>query len=159
MGKRQRLSQRAFDHPLACHNRNQSNQDFLYLGPAERHQTHRRYGFGQRHDSVWGQHTHCPSSICTGISVEHLTLYGNGNSLIGIQNENSQDLSYVDHVTLYHVLGPGLLVSGNAERSGPYTNIQYDTGGSGGSGPVCAQIKGLSSTHGIHGLTLGACPA
>jgi hypothetical protein len=57
--------------------------------------------------------THCPSSICTGISVEHLTLYGNGNSLIGIQNENSQDLSYVDHVTMYQVLGTGLFVGAN----------------------------------------------
>lgn len=106
----------------------------------------------------FGDSTHCPSSVCTGISVEHLTLYGNGNSLIGIQNLNSQDLSYVDHVTLYHVLGKGLVVSGSAQNSGPYTNINYDTGGSGVSGSVCAQINGLSATRGIHGLSCVSSP-
>jgi len=111
----------------------------------------------------FGDSSHCPSSICTGISVEHLTLYGNGNSLIGIQNENSQDLSFVDHVTLYHVLGTGLSVGvnssgGSALNSGPYTKIHYDAGGSGVSGSVCAQINGLSSTHGIHGLSCVSSP-
>jgi hypothetical protein len=111
----------------------------------------------------FGDSTHCPSSVCTGISVEQLTLYGNGHSLIGIQNVNSQDQSYVDHVTMYHVLGTGLFVGanpsgGSAMNSGPYANIQYDTGNSGVSGSGCAQIEGLSSTHGLRGLTCISSP-
>ena len=102
---------------------------------------------------------HCPSSsACSDISVEYLTLDGNNQSITGILNQNSQDATRIDHVTLYRVLGTGLSVGanpngGDAHNSGPYSNINYDTGASGVFGSVCASIKGLSNTRGIHGLT------
>jgi hypothetical protein len=94
------------------------------------------------------------SGCCTGISVEHLTLDGTGGFINGIVNQNAGDLSYVDQVGLYRILGTGLTISGTANHSGPYSNIIYDLGGySGNSGTVCASINGLSDTRGIHGLT------
>jgi hypothetical protein len=101
--------------------------------------------------------SNCPANVCTGIAVEHLTLDGNNLQLTGIQNQWSQNLSYVDHVTLYRVLGTGLSIgtagSGSALNSGPYSNIVFNTGTSSSGSAVCAQIKGLKRTLGIHGLT------
>jgi hypothetical protein len=81
----------------------------------------------------FGDSTHCPSG-CQGISVEHLTINGNGNNGLtvnGIENDNCGVQCYVDHVTLYQVLGTGLKVSGsNATDSGPYSNITFDVGNS-----------------------------
>ena len=104
--------------------------------------------------------SHCPgvTPTCTGISVESLTLVGNGQSLTGIQNQNSQDFTYVNHVTLYHVLGTGLDISGNAVNSGPYSDITYDTGTSGLFASTCVSINGLATTRGIHGLTCNSSP-
>jgi hypothetical protein len=49
----------------------------------------------------------CPSisgvPVCSGISVENLTLDGQGGSINGIVNQSSQDFSYVDHVSLYQI--------------------------------------------------------
>jgi len=98
--------------------------------------------------------SHCPSPACTGISVESLTLNGSGNDVIGIQNQNSQFQSYVDHVLLYQILGTGLQVSGSASNSGPYSNITFDTGTAAGAGyTTCVQINGVSGTRGLHGIT------
>lgn len=94
------------------------------------------------------------TSGCTGISVENLTLNGQGQYINGIANGLSQDSSYVDHVSLYRILGTGLSVSGNANNSGPYSNITFNLGSdSGTSSTICASINGLSGTRGIHGLT------
>jgi hypothetical protein len=50
-------------------------------------------------------------------------------------------------------LGTGLSISGSASNSGPYTNINFDTGGySGVSNTVCVNINGLSNTRGVRGL-------
>jgi len=93
------------------------------------------------------------SSTCTGISVENLTLDGQGQSIDGILNAYSGDQSYVDHVLLYQILGIGLSVSGAATNSGPYSNITFDTGNETSiSSTVCAQIY-ASGTRGIHGLS------
>jgi hypothetical protein len=101
----------------------------------------------------FGQSALC-TAACTGVSVKNLTLDGQGQSVHGIDNGFSQDLSYVDHVGLYRILGTGLSVSGNAKNSGPYSNITFDLGGlSGTSSTVCANINGLSGTRGIHGLS------
>jgi hypothetical protein len=102
--------------------------------------------------------TVCPSGVCTGISVESLTLDGQAQSVDGIINQYAQNNSYVNHVRIYQILGTGLLVSSagssSAANSGPYSNITFDTGGySGTSSTVCAQIIGLSGTLGIHGLS------
>jgi hypothetical protein len=99
---------------------------------------------------------HCGSTPCTGITVENLTLDGNGaTNIIGILNQNSQFQSYVDHVSLYQILGTGLKISGSsASNSGPYSNITFDTGTfAGASGTVCAQINGLTGTRGLHDIT------
>jgi hypothetical protein len=97
-----------------------------------------------------------PSS-CSGISVEKLTLDGNGLSssnqpIGGIANASVTGPTYVDHVGLYRILGTGLSVSGGASNSGPYTNITFNTGTSADSTTVCAQIYGVN-TRGIRGLT------
>jgi hypothetical protein len=95
---------------------------------------------------------------CTGISVENLTLDGQGQSINGISNTYSQDGSYVNHVSLYQIRDVGLVIQGgaqgNASNSGPYSNIIFDLGGnSGTSQTVCASINGTTGTQGIHGLT------
>jgi hypothetical protein len=104
----------------------------------------------------------CPTGtprICHGVAVEGLTLNGSAATTVnGIVNTNSQELSYVSHVNMQDVVGTGLYVSGNAENSGPYEDITYNTARSGGSGSVCAQIKGLSATRGIHGLSCTSPP-
>jgi len=93
-------------------------------------------------------------TVCNSVSVENITLDGQGQAINGIVNANSQTGSYVDHVSLYQILGTGLLAEGNANNSGPYSNITFDTGGSSGlASTVCAQILGLSGTRGIHGLS------
>jgi hypothetical protein len=105
--------------------------------------------------------TVCPSGVCNGISVERLTLDGQALSVDGIINQFSQNNTYVDHVTLYQILGTGLSISSingsSASNSGPYTNITFDTGGhSGTASTVCAQIlnvnSNLTGTKGIRGL-------
>jgi len=106
----------------------------------------------------------CPGSQCTGIvkgiSVENVALNGNGLGVTGILNEESQELTYVDHVALVQILGMGLQVTGNAQNSGaqnsgPYSNITFDTGNfSPNSSTTCAQILNVGGgTRGIHGLT------
>lgn len=97
------------------------------------------------------------SSSSSGISVEQLTLDGQAQAVHGIENRFSQANTYVDHVTLYQILGTGLLISSSgtssATNSGPYTDITFDTGGySGAPSTACAQIIGTSGTRGIHGL-------
>jgi hypothetical protein len=100
------------------------------------------------------------SSSCSGgISVERLTLDGQAQAIDGIVNQYCPGPSSVDHVTLFQILGTGLSVSANANDSGPYANIRFDTGGySGTSSTACAQIKNVMNgsasgrTRGIHGL-------
>ena len=92
-------------------------------------------------------------ATCNSVSVEHLTLDGQGQSINGIVNTNAQTGSRVDHLGLYRILGTGLSVSGQASDSGPYSNITFDLGGvSGATSTVCASINGLTGTRGIHGL-------
>jgi hypothetical protein len=66
----------------------------------------------------------CSASGCLGVSVEKLILDGQeqqsgGGYIGGIVNQYSQ-ASYVDHVSLYQILGTGLSISGSASNSGPY---------------------------------------
>jgi hypothetical protein len=113
----------------------------------------------------FGSSTVCPlvSSVptCTGISVENLTLDGQGplgQVVNGISNGFSQDGSSVNHVSLYQIRGLGLLIEGSSQgtaiNSGPYSNLTFDLGTSQAtSSTACAQILNAGSTHGIHGLT------
>ncbi len=73
------------------------------------------------------------ASGASGISVERLTIDGLGNAVNGIVNPNAGPNSYVDHVTLYQIRGIGLLVENNADGSGPYSNITFNTGSYGGT--------------------------
>lgn len=92
------------------------------------------------------------SAASNGISVEDLTLDGQGFALKGIANSDAQELSYVRHVNLYQIAGTGLLVSGSAQNSGPYSDIVFNSATDGLNGTVCVQILSVS-TRGIHGLT------
>ena len=93
----------------------------------------------------------------SGIGIEKLILDGQGKSIIGIWNQLAQTQSYVDHVSLYQILGTGLEISGTANNSGPYTNINFNTGTTftAVASTVCAQIKvsGTGGTRGIRGLS------
>ena len=94
------------------------------------------------------------SPICSGMSAEDLILDGQGQAITGILNQYSGDQTYVDHVSLYQIVGTGLSISNAATNSGPYSNITFDTGGfSGVSSTICAAITDAASTHGIHGLS------
>jgi hypothetical protein len=95
------------------------------------------------------------SSSAPGISVEKITLDGQGQSINGIVNANSGAQTYVDRITLFQILGVGLLLESNASYSGPYTNITFNTGSYAGlSQTTCAQLYNVTGgTHGIHGLT------
>jgi hypothetical protein len=66
---------------------------------------------------------------CTGVSVEDLVLDGHVQGNDGIDNQYCQELTYVNHVSLYQITGIGLKVFGNAQNSGPYSNITFDTAG------------------------------
>jgi len=102
----------------------------------------------------FGSSSVCPSGVCTGISVENLTLDGQGQSINGITNGFSRDFSSVDHVSLYRIRGTGLLIEGSATDSGPYSNITFDTGGSAGvASTVCADILNAGGTRGIQQLS------
>jgi hypothetical protein len=94
--------------------------------------------------------SNCTSSGCQGISVEHLTINGNGQTVNGIENDNCGVQCTVDHVTMYQVLGTGLMISGvNATDSGPYSNITFDVGGASDASSQCAWIIGTSGTRGM----------
>jgi hypothetical protein len=94
----------------------------------------------------------CGSGVCHSVVIEDLSLDGqNIGNLIGISNANSQELSYVNRVNLYRILGYGFSISAGAQNSGPYSSIIYNTGGS--ASGTCAEIEGLTAIRGIHGLT------
>jgi hypothetical protein len=87
-------------------------------------------------------------------------LDGNGvTALNGIVNQYSEELTYVNRVNLYQILGTGLSLvspgSTGANNSGPYSNISFSTNGGGAAGTVCTSISG-ARTRGIRGLTCTA---
>jgi hypothetical protein len=102
-----------------------------------------------------GNYTVCgggSNADCVGVVVEHLALSGNGQTLNDIVNQYSQELSYVNDVSMSNLgSGIGLWLAVHSNNSGPYTNINYS-----GSG-ICAQIYDsggtINRTRGIHGLT------
>ncbi len=96
---------------------------------------------------------------CTDVSVEDLALNGGtkGASISGIINGQSRDMSYVRNVSMTQIGGTGLKVWSLAGNSGPYTNINFDSGTIGSSTTICAQVVSTATvnvpTRGIHGLT------
>lgn len=101
----------------------------------------------------------CSASPCFAVGVEDLVVDGQGQALNGITNVASEELSYVNRVSLYQVMGTGLQIgwSGTplALNSGPYSNIRFETGStySPSATTTCAQIVGSQPTRGIHGLS------
>jgi hypothetical protein len=63
-----------------------------------------------------GSSSICPSG-CTSVSLENLVLDGQGQSINGIVNQYFGASSYIDHISLYQILGTGLSVSGSASHS------------------------------------------
>jgi hypothetical protein len=64
------------------------------------------------------------NSACSGVSVENLSLDGQGLSINGIANayaamSSATASSYVKNVTLFQILGTGLSVTGSTQGSGP----------------------------------------
>jgi hypothetical protein len=107
----------------------------------------------------------CNTGLCYGVGIADLTVNGNGQMagttpIIGILNQNSQELSFVDHVTISNVTGTGLFLgdsgagSGNARNSGPYSNLWINSGSSATSATSCIEIQ--TRTRGIHGVTCTA---
>jgi hypothetical protein len=94
------------------------------------------------------------TGVCFGISIEDLMLDGGNQSIIGILNNNAQELSYVNRVNLHDITGTGLQISGTqAQNSGPYSNITFSPGTSAVAATVCVQIRQVLDTRGVHGLT------
>jgi hypothetical protein len=99
--------------------------------------------------------TICGDNNCNGISIEHLRLDGSSVNVIGITNNWSQELNYVNDVQMTNMVGTGLQIvgelsnptspPGKADNSGPYTNIYYSGSGS------CVSISATYGTRGIHG--------
>ncbi|MGA8491568.1 MAG: hypothetical protein WB711_14170 [Terriglobales bacterium] len=93
------------------------------------------------------------SSICSGISVEHIKLSQVNHSLGGIVNEYAEQSSYVNDVDMENLSGTGLLIE--APNSGPYTNLTFTANSgascSGSSCPLCVDIE--AQTQGLHGMT------
>ncbi len=98
------------------------------------------------------------NSSCSDISVENLNLDGLGWTINGILNQYSGSNTYVDHVSLYQILGTGLSISStSANNSGPYSHITFNTGSfDGDSSTVCASINGTTGTQGIRDLSCAA---
>jgi hypothetical protein len=101
--------------------------------------------------------TFCPNSgVCTGVSISDLRLDGQGaNStalvVTGILNENSQDESYVSHVTFHYLEKTALdIETSGANNSGPYTDLTPSAGGSCTPGTMncsgCTGFDGEGST-------------
>jgi hypothetical protein len=95
---------------------------------------------------------------CVGVAIEDLALDGASNSGVnGIFNQFSQELSYVNNVTMVNITGTGLSLgtfsgtgtSGAAVNSGPYSRLNISVSSTG----KCVQILGTNSTRGIHGLS------
>jgi hypothetical protein len=103
------------------------------------------------------------NSACSGVSVENLSLDGQGLSINGIANayaamSSATASSYVKNVTLFQILGTGLSVTGSTQGSGPYTNITFDTDDAVGSSTNCLNIT-ASATQGFHGVTCSSTNA
>jgi len=118
---------------------------------------------------------------CVGVGVRDLTLdassYTGSSKIIGVENQASQELSIVDHVTFNDapistqsngMLGLDVFAnqSGNtsfpcaisgdtcsSNNSGPYSNLIFTAGSHAGAGTQCAAITGEAGIRGIHGMS------
>jgi hypothetical protein len=105
--------------------------------------------------------------IVFAVRILHLTVDGNRQTVSstyidGIDNNNAEEQSYVDDVTIQNVLANGLYLSadpdstgdGAADHSGPYTNIVFQqTSGLPKSATNCVNITANVEPRGIHGIS------
>jgi hypothetical protein len=101
--------------------------------------------------------------VCKGVGMQYVSLDGElrnpptGAQVNGIDNEFSQDLSYLDHVDFRLLEGTGLKVGPGATNSGPYSNLIFAAGGgSKGETTQTACVVFQTSTRGLHGITCTA---
>jgi hypothetical protein len=93
------------------------------------------------------------------IRIEHLTLDGQGQAIDGVDNQNAEELSYVNDVAINNVDGYGLFLAndpegatnGTANHSGPYTNILFQTS-SATSSTACINVQ-FSEPRALYGIT------
>jgi hypothetical protein len=101
------------------------------------------------------------SAACAGVSIENLSLDGQGQAINGILNAFATSASslvggsYVKNVNLFQIKGTGITVS--APNSGPYTNILFDTNDAVSSSTICMDLT--ASTLGVRGLTCNSSTA
>ncbi len=109
----------------------------------------------------------CPTlagaPVCRGVGLQYVTFDGEnrnppaGAPISGIDNEFSQDLSYVDHVDFRFLEGTGIQVGPGAANSGPYSNLIFAAGGAyQGETTQTACVVFQTSTRGLHGITCTA---
>jgi hypothetical protein len=101
---------------------------------------------------------------CFGVGVQDLLLDGSqlaGTSVNGIFNSSTQEMGYVDHVTMNNIEGIGLRIYGvNSGGSGPYSNIVFNAGPNAKPGTIanggtaCVDVQAL--IRGIHGISCTA---
>jgi hypothetical protein len=102
---------------------------------------------------------------CTGVVIEHLGINGGASSnfnVNGIGNSFSEELSYINDVSITNIKGIGLSLgvscsgtscSNTSSNSGPYSNISYT-----GTGACVSIVEknpttATNSLRGVHGLT------
>lgn len=129
--------------------------------------------------------TYCPSVsgsyVCNGVVISDLEVDGGGLAINGIQNQYSQDGSYVSRVTFHWLESIALdIETSGANNSGPYTDLTPSAGGScdnsgtctatpctgfdgfgtgctaQNSNTACIKIGQGAQTRGIHGFTCTA---
>lgn len=117
-----------------------------------------------------------PGKIAFSLKISHLTVDGNGAKttggayLDGIDNNNAEEQSYVDDVTIQNIFANGLYLGadpdvtsdGAADHSGPYTNLLFTqtlTTPPSVSGTICVNIQPLIEPRGIHGISCIAAAA
>jgi hypothetical protein len=95
---------------------------------------------------------------CSGISVEHLSMDGQGMFVNGIVNNYAQESSYVNDVAIANIMLTSLYIQSGAADSGPYSNISsvcqnsVCNGHYSSSNPtVCISIQ--ATIRGLHGVS------
>ena len=118
-------------------------------------------------NDAWG----CQASfVCFAVSVADLTLDAQSQAIDGIDNNDAEELSYVQHVSMVNIGGVGLKLSadpndtsqsctsnciaGTSSHSGPYTDLTIAVTS---TATACVQVLNTANhsaePRGIHGLS------
>lgn len=94
-----------------------------------------------------------------GVQVQNLTIDGSGVAGVCLSNTYSEELSYGKDLLLTNCGVAGLsIVSGAAQNSGPFENLEIYPGGGSvvNASSVCILVTGAISFRGIQGVTCNA---